>query len=585
MAVPTHPCIRYTHTHRQHQRVSSVTQHMHRSVRSRCATSLRIGQCSPAYTTATRRASDVGGTCSPSLKSKLRTRDVALRLRTRDGMHRICFCSSSRLLSETIRRHDLLRRTHRHARFLELVGTQLSWNNLLAAQYDHEERVEMRFTGDEATIVSEALALGECRCYIAAEHNATAPSTEEQEEQEKEHTESLCAGRAAFGLRVNRVRYHQSKPFSSRTAARLEEVCVGEELSQSGADADADALHDRPPLSLAIPGIAYHPSMSYDGARAAALASYFTHNMTLHAYSMMRVSDGVVPVVALYTGIDADKLSAAPIVHHDKDDDHASSDVGSCHADTLKEGRACDRNHNKNCNSRSACSAPHAIGDDYIQHSFGVLVTPLAAGTAAERKLWRLQRALVLASALPYYAPAVAQRSACANDRCTDASHVMRTGKMSEWCELDASVRQGMAELLARAHGRVARPSSCQDILSLVTGDYEGAYVVAQAARQYAHDPAEVAALVEPLRARLGVEDVRLELEQTERPARTPLDFMCRCSRTGVMQTLAQSVRLRQPTEQQRRSMEQENYFRCTFCAKVHRLTPEEWARVWTGKA
>jgi len=96
--------------------------------------------------------SSVQHTSAATLKDVLRHRDITLCVPSVDGRHRLTFCSSQHLLTECIRRHDLLVATQCHLPFLELLGTSLSFTNLLAAQHEGEERIDVQLTADEATI-------------------------------------------------------------------------------------------------------------------------------------------------------------------------------------------------------------------------------------------------------------------------------------------------------------------------------------------------------------------------------------------------------------------------------------------------
>ncbi|ESL05517.1 hypothetical protein TRSC58_06832 [Trypanosoma rangeli SC58] len=119
---------------------------------------------------------------------------------------------------------------------------------------------------------------------------------------------------------------------------------------------------------------------------------------------------------------------------------------------------------------------------------------------------------------------------------------------------------------------------ACQDNIALFSGDYEGAYAVATAARQYTQDPALAAPVIEKLRRKLGVNDFRVWLDHTA-VVRNGVDYFCRCSKHDFLRSV-----MMLPREELLRLMH-ETSFRCTFCAKEHPLQPEDWQKALQGCA
>lgn len=453
---------------------------------------------------------------SGTLRHSLRTRDITLRVPSKDRLSCTVFCSTRDILRQAVDRHDWIASTNAHAPFLRLVGTHITFTNLLAALQEGEERVESRFTADEATVATSALALGECVAYLSPSYNA--------ELMEK-------SGALPFPLKVDRILYNQPRPFTSLVNAHYEElVCcdaskvvgerdVGRRLAEGylrtgaappslsegdGATATAEAVPP-PPFSLELQHV--------DRRR---LVEYFSYNVTLHGYTYFRRSNGSVSALGLYSAVDEELLQAVP----KKPNGVSKTQSG--------EGALGDDEHGEAERRREALQAAFPA-------SYGVLVQPFAAGNAVDWSLWKLQRALTAAAAV------------------------------------EGTPLSALHERAVTAH------TACQDTLSLVTGDYEGAFVAATVARQYTEDPGRVAAVVEPLRRQLGIDDVRVPLDGAE-ATRTGLDFFCRCSTAGLLASLIGLP------EERLRSLQRENTFRCTYCGRVHHPTPSEWEHLFRSR-
>ncbi|KEG09812.1 hypothetical protein DQ04_04591010 [Trypanosoma grayi] len=415
---------------------------------------------------------------SPSaseMQRRIRAADITLRVATKDGTARVVYASTSGLLRETLRRHNLAARTHGHRPFLQLLGTHLSLTNMLAALQEGEERVASRFTAEEATIVVEALALGECRCYVRGDCNATIEGP-------------------PFPFSVGRTLYGQSQPFWSTTAAQLGQFLTEEEEEETN---EGNSV----PIAL---GLA-------DVPREELLAN-FHYNISLHGYNFFRKSEGSAS--ALWCCVHLDDPAIQKSLAEYTQQEHEQKDA------TSSSGGALDEKDN----NLDMVLARAGV-------SYGILVQPLVATRAVEVQVHQLQRALLRASIAN---PAV------------------------------------FRELSRRA---VEECLSCQDTLSLVTGDYEGAYTVAMAARQFTQDPSTAAPVIEKLRQQLGVNDFRLSLD-CDTPKRNRLDYLCRCSKDSFLQSMSVL-----PADELARFMH-ETSFRCVFCGKERRLHQEDWQKV-----
>ncbi|KAG5472763.1 hypothetical protein LSCM4_02086 [Leishmania orientalis] len=433
-----------------------------------------------------------------------RTRDITLRVPSKDKLLRFAFCSTRHLLAETIRRHDLLRSTGAHLDFLELVGTQLTFSNLLASALEGEERVEARFTAEEATISTEALALGECRCCLRPEYNAQLAE----------------CGLPAFPLRVSRIQYRREKPFTSVVHADLNELLqpppdVASSTAAAAATRTSEASH--------VPFSLYRPDM----ARRVPLEAwkrFFSYNSSLHAYNYLRRSEGSVPAVWMQSRIDAATLLNHGFLNTD----------GSAAGGAWQHGEACSGAAKEKKAQEVQRALLHAI-----PLSFGVVVTPLAAGDAMDRRVGQLNRVVM---------GAAAQLSAS-----------------SEGGTPTIPVLQPLLDRCAQKY------TTCQHILSLVSGDHDGAYQAAVAARQYNDDPARVAAVVDPIRRALGVQDFVIPLAATE-AERTGLDFFCRCSKQNLMGSLVSASPCTLESLK-----ESDNTVHCSFCGRQHTIADAEW--------
>ncbi|CAJ1990958.1 Hsp33 protein [Leishmania donovani] len=432
-----------------------------------------------------------------------RTRDITLRVPSKDKLLRFSFCSARHLLAETIRRHDLLRSTRAHVGFLQLLGTQITFANLLASALEGEERVEARFTAEEATILTEALALGECRCYLRPEYNAQLAE----------------CGLPTFPLRVNRILYRQEKPFSSVVHADLAEllqppcgVASNSAAAATGANEASDA-----PFSLYLPGTERRVPLE-------AWKSFFSYNSSLHAYNYLRRSDGSVPAVWLQSRVDATRLMDHGFLNAD----------GTAAAAAWQRGEACSDEDEEKKAQDIRRALLHAI-----PFSFGVVVTPLAAGVAVDQRVNQLNRVVMESAALLSASPGGG-----------------------------ATVTSALQPLLDRC---AEKHTACQHILSLVSGDHDGAYQAAVAARQYNDDPAQVAAVVDPIRRALGVQDFVVPLAAAE-AARTGLDFFCRCSKQNVLESLVSA-----PPRALESLKGSGNTVHCSFCGRRYKLAGAEW--------
>ncbi|KAH9580057.1 Heat shock protein Hsp33 [Trypanosoma melophagium] len=425
--------------------------------------------------------------CSPAslseVERRLRTRDITLRVPTKSGNVRLVYANTRNLLKETIRRHQLGTRTHGHRSFLELVGSHLTFTNILAALQEGEERVISRFTADHATIITESLALGESRCYIRGENN--------------ESNIDLTP----FPLKVDRILYGQRQPFSSMTAARLDNlICDNEEEDSVGGGLDISTSNNNNNTMKQVPRALGLQDLPHE-----LLQEYFRYNISLHGYNFFRQSEGAA--VALWCSSHLRDISIEEILNQFA---HNNS------SQTLEKELEMQI-------ERAGCS-------------YGILVQPLVAQHAEELKVHQLQRTLLQAS--------------IANP------NIFRV-----------LYRRAQEDCL-----------TCQDTLSLVSGDYEGAYTVALAARQCTQDPSIVAPIMEALRQQLGLEDIlRLQLD-TNSVVRNGLDFFCRCSKENFMQSVitlsvGELVRLKEETN-----------FHCTFCGKDHPLRREDWEKVMQEK-
>jgi redox-regulated HSP33 family molecular chaperone len=490
-------------------RCAAVTAGMSSGVTRAAAT---LSASSPPASAASSSSASVHSTLH-----SLRTRDITLRIPSKDRLLRISFCSTRYLLAETIRRHSLLRLTGANIPFLQLLGTQLTFTNLLASALEGEERVETRFTTEEATILTEALALGECRCYLRPEFNA---QLEEQR-------------RPTFPLRVNRILYRQQTPFSSLVHADLAELLQPPTSTANHAQ-DGEVADHAVPFSLCTPTTGSRVPLD-------AWTEFFSHNSTLHAYNYLRRSDGCVPAVWMHTALDPSVLRTDGLLNIDGTPVDADLTNAGVHLSGSKESEKAEE---------AEAQAFQRTLRHAISHSFGVIVTPLAAGDAVDRQVGQLNRVLAEAAALLYASPQQQQQ------------------QLTSHAEAAFSPLRPLLEQCATKH------TTCQYVLSLLSGDHDGAHASTVAARQYSEDPAQVAAVVNPIRRTLGVHDLFIPLAATE-AVRTGLDFFCRCSKKNVVTSLVAA-----PPSVLASLKENQGTVNCSFCGKHHTLHAEDWAEL-----
>ncbi|EKG05749.1 hypothetical protein TCSYLVIO_003172 [Trypanosoma cruzi] len=407
------------------------------------------------------------------MERRLRSRDMTLRVTTKDGTLRLVYASTLGLLRETLRRHRLAARTHGCCPFLELLGTHLSFTNILAALQEGEERVSSRFTADEATVVTEALALGECRCCVHGDNNGSIEGP-------------------PFPLIVERALYGRRQAFTSATSARFDRIFSEDEEEINDADA----------MSTLRIGLKNTPCEK--------LMEYFRHNISLHGYNFFCQSEGLTSALWCCTHLGDPSIQQA---------------LAFCAEDVVM--------HDAAGNSLEA-DTKLDLALERSGLSYGVLLQPLLAGEAVEMDIRRLQRVIM------------------------DAS----INTPDVFCEL--------------THRAVENGLACQDNIALFTGDYEGAYAIATAARQSTQDPALAMRAVEKVRCKLGFNEFRLSLDSAA-IVRNGVDYFCRCSKKNFMRSV---VTL--PKEELLRLMH-ETSFRCTFCAKEHPLQPEDWQKAMQG--
>ncbi|CCW61646.1 unnamed protein product [Phytomonas sp. EM1] len=452
---------------------------------------------------------------SESTLHRIQRRDITLRIPSRDGLLRVAFCSSKMLLFETIWRHRILDAKPVNIPFLQLLGTHLSLTNLLASLQEGEERVICRFTGREATIVTEALALGECRCYLKNDSNNVLAG-------------STCA---TFPLKVDRILYNQTKPFTSIVNADLERLseCESTLQSKNSGLAHMDALDEiiallkkgvLKPSSCLLPS---SPLLGLRGLKSLSpqvLEVFFNYNISLHGYNLFRQSDGCAAAIFAHTSLSAQRI------------------------EELARALMCEESEIENHKAKWLTALP-----SIIPLSFGVVVQPLAAGNVIEWQLWRLQSALMQAGTAL-------------------ATTETRIHRIPD----DVLALRDLFERCAATH------TTCQYILSLISGDYEGAHAASARARQFTHPIEEVTAIVQPLRRALDINDISIELNASA-AVRTGLDFFCRCSTANLLQTLVDVP------EGALQELMLTNEFHCTYCGKVLRAMPEEWEYLMERRA
>ncbi|CCW68054.1 unnamed protein product [Phytomonas sp. Hart1] len=457
-------------------------------------------------------------TSHPTL-DRLRRHDLTLRVPSRDGLLRISFCSSAVLLFETIWRHRVLAERPLNFPFLNLVGTHLNLTNLLASFQEGEERVRCHFAAREMTIVTEALALGECRCYF--QHNPEYAPAESS---------------APFPLKVDRILYNQSKPFTSVVNADLARLKTCEIISHSldGSDsACINSLDEIIPLlkksdletsSSLFPSSPLFGLKGIQSVNSDTLKAFFDYNISLHGYNLFRQSEGCSAVVFAHTSLLEQRIEELTMA--------LMSEISKDEALTLAQ--------NVDLNEKNKAKWLDTL-PSLVPLSFGVVVQPLAASNRIEWQLWLLQSTLMQASL---------------------ALMTSKTGVDN--LPHNILFLKPLFDRCAETH------ATCQYILSLITGDYNGAHAVSEKARQYTHPVEEVATIVEPIRRALEINGIFIELEASA-AVRTRLDFFCRCSTANLLQGLENA-----PVDSLRELMST-NDFCCTYCGKALRPTPEEW--------
>ena len=141
----------------------------------------------------------------------LKSRDIVTKVVSKCGNFRVSAVTSRSVLQETIDRHDLYGRTHHHMHFMQLCGTNISFAALLSSFLQDEERVISRFSAEEATTVSESLALGEVRSFVSNVDSETSPGA----------------------LHVQRILYNRAKPVMSVTVLHVDEMVEALDLPLS----------------------------------------------------------------------------------------------------------------------------------------------------------------------------------------------------------------------------------------------------------------------------------------------------------------------------------------------------------------
>lgn len=473
---------------------------------------------------------------------KLRTRDITLAVPCNEGKCRITFCTSRNVLVETIMRHKLLETTRVHLPFWQMLGSNLSFTNMLASQLEGEERVNSRFTTQEATLEVEALALGECRAYLSRAYNG----------------ELLSAGTAAFPLMVERIRFNQLKPFTSIVNADLSSLVQlreAEERRENRKSNDTASTNDNSNSdddSISIPHELYVPGMN-----AALLQGYFHYNMTLHAYHFLRQSDGICsPAVWLHTGMNRDALTTSSLLS--PLDLSRLSERGEMamaammeklkHTISFQGGRitsvsSADKKAQNEDEREKEVEYLRTALTSAVTTSFGAMIQPLGAGNTLSRELWKLQQLLVAGVA------------AC------------QVGEVKE--EVEAYIRS--PSLYSLLHTDNFHDYACQNVLSILTGDVEKSFQVARNARQCTQDPSHIAPTIEAIRRELQLNDLTLTLDmQVEDAKRCAVDFFCRCSPDSLLDALKSL-----PELNDQKVCGQ--VFRCSKCSKeYHLMLPKE---------
>ncbi|CAD2218144.1 hypothetical protein AGDE_09601 [Angomonas deanei] len=192
-----------------------------------------------------------------------------------------------------------------------------------------------------------------------------------------------------------------------------------------------------------------------------------------------------------------------------------------------------------------------ALKEACIPYSFGLRVTPMAAGAQKEKEVRQIQVALTQATAQLLYSP---QPS-----------------------------RSPLYPLLGE--DTVSHASLCQTVLSLVSGDYEGALAAAMKARTVVEvDLESVRRQIHRVRVALGIDAIVLPLDGAS-AARTGIDFFCRCTRQEILNSLITAPQaviedLRKAHEAVAAGTAQEEGLVCASCKKRHIIRTEDFAKL-----
>lgn len=406
-------------------------------------------------------------------------------------------------------RHKLLERTKTHCPFWQLLGTNLSFTNLLASSMGKdEERVLTRFTSNEATIAVESLALGECRAHLQGTHNQ----------------KLVGEGQPQFPLRVDRILYEQKKPFTSIVAANLSNL-----VTQKEKPADND---EEPTPLLCLKGI-----------NDALLQGYFHYNMTLHAYHFLRQSEAISGMVWLHSDVRRQVILKSGML--DTLDPTKLTEMGELAI--ASEWPPILNLEGVKPPSEEEVEAVKALEEtilNSVRTSFGVMITPLAAGNAMDSALRQLQERLLCGVA------------------------VFQVSEIEE----EVETQQTCPTLYKLLRSDDFHLHSCQNILSILTNDVEKSTMAAEKARQSIQDPLKLAPIVKAIRSELHFDDLpldKIDLD-VEHLSRCGVDFFCRCSPVDFFSSLM--------------SLPEETYkvlygkpFRCSHCCHLHQVSTKAW--------
>eukprot|EP00796_Vickermania_ingenoplastis_P005907 gene5907-4222_t len=435
----------------------------------------------------------------------LKARDITLTVPCNKGTCRLTFCSTRHLLRDVIQRHQLLEVTRAHTPFWQMLGTNLSFTNLLASQHDGEERVSTRFTVNEATIAVEAMALGECRAHIEQDYNQTI----------------MDQGTPPFRLTVDRTLHDQPVHTAAGSAGVIKLLNYVDDLE----------------LVMALRRRATPYPLCVQGMDRNVLQAYYNYNMTLHAYHFLRQSDGVVPAMWLHTRIKRQPLIDAGMVNPEE-----VLKLTKKGATAVRAGLPADAAAHGSEASQLSQQLYRAL-EQSVASSFGLMITPLAAGGPTERAMWHLQQLLV---------------------RGVTASEV-------------SDIRERSTEITCPTlHSLLQEDDfhlyACQTVLSIVTGDVDRSFTVAQHAQQCTRDPAEMAPLIETIRQELRLDEVAVPIELgLDGATRSHVHFACRCSPANFLRSIRKL-----PDDAYKQLYKKP--FRCSLCRKTHAISDKIWA-------